>query len=278
MLPAAIQIKFEAMEEFWKHLRFTHLLDVTDPYSIVGINHHGAELTTQFRKTNPNKLTNPNEQQLAQKCNAQSSKSNSMDKNSSWNQMEQGQTNGAAASAANDKEQAMNLQHDIQRSLQALQDWIATRLDPAAETSHQMLVVKRYREILFDLTGDYQKAQQVWQRSQERMELFQGADRSGSGDVQDPAMDSLLRERNHIQNSLNGAHQTLAQAAAIRADLGAQRMSLGRVSSGIGSIVSNIPGLNGLVDAIRRKRSRDDNILAGVIASCILFFLWYLFH
>lgn len=211
---------------------------------------------------------------MAQKCNAQASASNSMDKNASWNQMEQGQTNGAA----NDKDQAVNLQHDIQRSLGALQDWIATRLDPAAESSHQMLVVKRYREILFDLTGDYQKAQQVLQRSQERMELFKGADRSGSGEVADPAMESLMRERNHIQNSLNGAHQTLAQASAIRADLGAQRSSLGRVTTGIGTIMNNIPGLNGLVDAIKRKRSRDDNILAGVIATCILFTLWYLFN
>ena len=186
--------------------------------------------------------------------------------------MEQGQSNGVS-----DKDQAAALQHDIQRSMQALQDWIATRLDPAAESSHQMLVVKRYREILFDLTGDYQKAQQVFQRSQERMELFKGANRSNSGELEDPATAHLLRERNHIQNSLNGAHQTLAQASAIRADLSQQRMSLGRVSSGIGSIVTSIPGLNGLVDAIRRKRSRDDQVLAGVIASCILFTLWYLF-
>lgn len=211
-------------------------------------------------------------QQLAQKCNAQSSASNSMDQNS-WNKMEQGQTNGAS-----DKEQATALQHDIQRSMQALQDWIATRLDPAATTSHQMLVVKRYREILFDLTGDYQKAQQVWQRSQQRMELFKGANRSNSGEIQDPAMENLLRERNHIQNSLNGASQTLAQAQSIRADLGQQRASLTRTMTGIGSIVTSIPGINGLVDAIRRKRSRDDQILAGVIASCILFTLWYLFH
>jgi golgi SNAP receptor complex member 1 len=191
-----------------------------------------------------------------------------------WNKMEQGQTNGAS-----DKEQANALQHDIQRSMQALQDWIATRLDPAATTSHQMLVVKRYREILFDLTGDYQKAQQVWQRSQQRMELFKGANRSGSnGEIQDPAMESLLRERNHIQNSLNGAAQTIAQAQAIRSDLGAQRASISRTMTGIGSILSTIPGVNSLVDAIRRKRSRDDQILAGVIASCILFTLWYLFH
>ncbi|CAB9521906.1 Involved in transport from the ER to the Golgi apparatus as well as in intra-Golgi transport. It belongs to a super-family of proteins called t-SNAREs or soluble NSF (N-ethylmaleimide- sensitive factor) attachment protein receptor (By similarity) [Seminavis robusta] len=209
-------------------------------------------------------------QQLAQKCNAQSSTTSN-----SWNQMEQGQTNGGST----EKEQAAALQHDIQRSMQALQDCITSRLDPAANTSHQMLVVKRYREILFDLTGDYQKAHQGWQRSQERMELFKGADGSkGGGEGQDPAMDNLLRERNHIQNSLNGANQTIEQAFAIRADLGAQRSGLGRAQAGIGSILTNIPGINGLVDAIRRKRSKDDKILAGVIASCIFFTLWYLFH
>jgi len=213
-------------------------------------------------------------QQLAQKSNAQSSASKSMDKNSSWNKMEQGQTNGA-----NEKEQVTALQHDIQRSMQALQDWIATRLDPSAETSHQMLIVKRYREILFDLTGDYQKAQQVWQRSQERMELFKGADRTGSnGEIQDPGMQSLMRERNHIQNSLNGANAVLGQASQIRSDLGAQRAGLGRAATGIGSILSNIPGINALVEGIRRKRSKDDKILAGVISTCILFTLWYLFH
>jgi len=212
---------------------------------------------------------------LAQKSNAQSSASSAGGGNNAWNQMEQGQTGGPS-----DKDQATALQHDIQRSMQALQDWIATRLDPAAETSHQMLVVKRYREILFDLTGDYSKAQQVFQRSQERMELFKGANRqnSGGGDSDDPGMDSLMRERNHIQNSSNMAHQTLAQASQIRADLASQRMGLGRVTSGIGTIVSSVPGLNGLVDAIRRKRSKDDKILAGVIASCILFTLWYLFN
>ena len=191
--------------------------------------------------------------------------------------MEQGQSNGPS-----DKEQAAHLQHDIQRSLQALQDWIATRLDPAVETSHQRLVVKRYREILFDLTGDFQKAQQVWQRSQERMELFKGANANGgggpnSGNVDDPATESLMRERGHIDKSLNGARETWEQASAVHRDLREQGRSLGRVQSGIGKIVSTIPGVNSLMEAIRRKRSRDDQILAGVIATCILFTLWYLF-
>jgi len=231
-------------------------------------------------------------QQLAQRSNAEStSSSNGLNGTggrgvSSWNRMENGvgghkqQSSLGGGSNINsiDKEQAVALQNDIQRSLQALQDWIATRLDPASETSHHRLVVKRYREILFDLTGDYQKAQQVWQRSQERMELFrnvQGGSEQENGD--NPAASNLWREQNHIQNSINGAMETMNQASSIHNNLRQQGTSLGRASSGIGAIISSVPGINGLVDSIRRKRSKDDVILAGVIASCILFTLFYLF-
>jgi Golgi SNAP receptor complex protein 1 len=96
-------------------------------------------------------------------------------------------------------------------------------------------------------------------------------------DDADPAMEHLMREGRHIGNSLNAASQVISQATEVRSDLRNQGLSLGRVQSAMGVIASNIPGLNTLVDRIKRKRSKDDKILAGVIASCILFTLWYLF-
>eukprot|EP00934_Nitzschia_sp_Nitz4_P000722 Nitzschia sp. Nitz4//scaffold34_size148208//128497//129253//NITZ4_002994-RA/size148208-augustus-gene-0.64-mRNA-1//1//CDS//3329548837//722//frame0 len=171
------------------------------------------------------------------------------------------------------------MRHDIQRTLQTLQDLIATQMQPAADqlgTPNATLLIKRYREILFDLNGDFEKARQAHVRKQERAKLMEGA-RTGGGDVTDPGMEHLLRERNHIGNSLNAASNVIAQASEVRSDLRNQGLSLGRVQSTIGMITNNIPGLNTLVDRIRRKRSKDDMILAGVIASCILFTLWYLF-
>lgn len=171
------------------------------------------------------------------------------------------------------------LRHDIQRTLQTLQDLITTQLQPAADRAgspNAVLLVKRYREILFDLTGDFEKARQAHVRKQERAKLMEGA-RSTPGDVSDPGMEHLLRERNHIGNSLNAASAVISQASEVRSDLRLQGLSLGRVQSTMGMIASNIPGLNSLVERIHRKRSKDDMIVAGVIASCILFTLWYLF-
>jgi Golgi SNAP receptor complex protein 1 len=176
------------------------------------------------------------------------------------------------------------LRHDIQRTLTTLQDLVNNQLKPAAERlggHNATLLVKRYREILFDLSGDFEKSRQAHQRKVERARLLEGArtslDNNGNRDGTDPGMDHLMRERNHIGNSMNAASAVISQATEIHADLRNQGLSLGRVQSAMGRVAGNIPGINTLVESIRRKRSKDDMIVAGVIASCILFTLWYLF-
>jgi Golgi SNAP receptor complex protein 1 len=142
--------------------------------------------------------------------------------------------------------------------------------------------VKRYREILLDLRGDFDKSIQSVRRAKERKELFLGSSSSaaaaaGGGAAADPAMDHLLRERNHIQNSMNAAASVIGQADAVRQDLYGQGRSLRGTGALMSQLTANIPGLNQLVEHIRRRRSRDDKIVAGVIASCIVFTLWYVF-
>ena len=178
-------------------------------------------------------------------------------------------------------EEEAKLRNDIQRTLAALSDLIQTKLAPAAERSgksqHQLLV-KRYREILFDLTGDFQKTSALFTRKKEQLELFAGANTTpGNANEQDEAMQHLMRERNHIMNSIDASAAVIHQAAEIHSDLRSQGMSLRGVQGTILRITSNIPGLNRLVETIRRRRSRDDMILSGVIAACILFTLWYIF-
>mmetsp|Transcript_18497 Transcript_18497/g.34446 ORF Transcript_18497/g.34446 Transcript_18497/m.34446 type:complete len:235 (+) Transcript_18497:331-1035(+) len=183
-------------------------------------------------------------------------------------------------SSSSSAEDEAALRYDIQRTLTTLQDLVKLQLQPAAEkvgSQSASLLVKRYREILFDLSGDFEKSRQAHQRKQERAKLMQGARTSLDNGVDDPAMDHLLRERNHIANSQNAASSVINQASEIRADLRNQGLSLGRVQSTMGLIVGNIPGINTVVEKIRRKKSKDDMIVAGVIASCILFTLWYLF-
>lgn len=173
-----------------------------------------------------------------------------------------------------------SLQPELQRLIQRLQDLISTRLAAAATTSGQQASVKRYREILLDLRGDYDKSVLSVRRAKERRELLgpgSGAAAAAAASGTDPAMDHLLRERNHIQNSMNAAANVLGQADAVRQDLFGQGRSLRGTGALMSQLTSNIPGLNQLIEHIRRRRSRDDKIVAGVIASCILFTLWYVF-
>ena len=175
------------------------------------------------------------------------------------------------------------MQLEIQRLLSHLQDLITGRLSAAARTPGHQAVVGRYRDILADLRSDLEKSTQTVRRASERRELLQGAAPSpliasgNGGENNDPAMDHLLRERGHIQNSMSAANNVLGQAESVRTNLRYQGQSLRGAQGMMMQLTSNIPGLNSLVENIRRRRGRDDMVVAGVIATCVLFTLWYLF-
>jgi len=175
-------------------------------------------------------------------------------------------------------DQEPQLADDISRSIAKMTNLIQTQLDPAAQKSgksQHLLLVKRYREILYDCSTDFHKTHAAVERHKKQMELFQGASIDDNADSS--AMDHLLRERNAIGNSLQSAHSVLGQASDIYGDLKTQGSSLRKTNSTIGTIASHVPGMNTLIDQIRKKRNRDDIVVSGVIASCILFTLWYVF-
>lgn len=206
-------------------------------------------------------------QQLAQKLNSHEKSLDSL-------------LNSAETGSVIPTEEEATLRNDIQRTLSTLSDLIQEKLAPAADRSgksqHQLLV-KRYREILFDLTGDFQKTSALFNRKKEQLELFAGANTQGGAGEQDESMKHLMRERHHINNSLDASAAVINQASEIHSDLRTQGLSLRGVQGTILRITSNIPGLNRLVENIRRRRSRDDLVVSGVIAACILFTLWYVF-
>jgi hypothetical protein len=43
------------------------------------------------------------------------------------------------------------------------------------------------------------------------------------------------------------------------------------------AFVASFPSINRAIDAIRKKKIRDNAVLGGVIAFCICFALWWLF-
>jgi len=177
------------------------------------------------------------------------------------------------------EEEEAALSADIHRTMSTMTDLLNTKMAPAAERtgrSQHSLLVKRYREILFDCGADFHKTSAAVQRRREARELFKGATSNGQGGP-DAAMEQLLRERNAIDNSMQSANSVLNQAANVRTELRSQGGSLRGAGMYMAQIAGNIPGLNGLIEKIRKKKQQDDRIVSGVVAACILFTLWYLF-
>jgi golgi SNAP receptor complex member 1 len=172
----------------------------------------------------------------------------------------------------------MAQQQEIHSLFAQLTDLIAKKLTPTAVTPAQRAVTTRYHDVLSDLRADFDRATVNYQRARDRYELLGGANAAPSSSNGDSAaMEALLRERNHIHSSLNAVSSVLGQAEAVRSDLHGQGRSLRNTSGIMGQIAGNIPGLNTIVDAIRRRRSSDDKVVAVVIALCIFFTLWYVF-
>jgi Golgi SNAP receptor complex protein 1 len=178
------------------------------------------------------------------------------------------------------------LSADIERMLQAFKEQ-NDRMASAATRSQHHILVKRCREITYDFQSDYNKVRHGVQRRKDTLELFNGASgngaksqfqiESGSGDGDSGDMEHLLRERNHITNSTNATKNILGQAGETYNELKNQRRALTGVTGNLVSMAQAIPGVNRVIEQVRAKRNKDDLIVAGVIAGCILFTLWYVF-
>eukprot|EP00591_Stephanopyxis_turris_P011503 CAMPEP_0195529976 /NCGR_PEP_ID=MMETSP0794_2-20130614/32662_1 /TAXON_ID=515487 /ORGANISM="Stephanopyxis turris, Strain CCMP 815" /LENGTH=265 /DNA_ID=CAMNT_0040661367 /DNA_START=348 /DNA_END=1145 /DNA_ORIENTATION=+ len=187
----------------------------------------------------------------------------------------------SSASAALFSEES-TLSTEIERIISSFSE-LNDRMARAAERSNQnkhTVVVKRYREILFDFQSDFGKVRITMNRKRETMELFNSRSHKTDlmgGDDQNSDMQNLLRERNAIENSMNSAASIIGQAGEIHSDLRNQRASLTGITGTIMNIAQTVPGLNNLVEQIRKKRNKDDWIVVGVTAGCILFTFWYVF-
>ncbi len=72
--------------------------------------------------------------------------------------------------------------------------------------------------------------------------------------------------------------EVLAQAASVSSNLMEQRRVFDNVTDKILSVGARFPVVNGLLNAIRRKKSKDTIVLSAVIGGCLLFTIIYMFR
>lgn len=86
--------------------------------------------------------------------------------------------------------------------------------------------------------------------------------------------DYMLDERSRLDNSHNMADSVLGQAYAVNEGLRVQAERMKSVYDRMGGVARTLPGVNGLIGRIGKKKRRDGIILGSFIAFCFLMVFW----
>jgi hypothetical protein len=105
-----------------------------------------------------------------------------------------------------------------------------------------------------------------------------GRERGGGagGAHGDTSLDAvLLRERSSLLGHNRAIDDILAQASETTESLRSQRDTLSGAAGRLGGFLSRIPGATQLMGAIAARRSRNDTIVALVIAACVCYSVYH---
>ncbi|KAG2430225.1 hypothetical protein HXX76_010324 [Chlamydomonas incerta] len=163
---------------------------------------------------------------------------------------------------------------DLLQRLSDINDEMAAIVGGSTDSRSHTLA--RHRDILQEFTQEFRKVNSTLGAALDRVKLLAGASDSPhlSVNVQNSS-GALLRERGAIQNSANMVDDILSQAANVSGNLLGQRRVFEGALDKLMQVGSRFPVVNGLLNAIRRKKSKDTLVLAGVIAACVLFTILY---
>ena len=153
---------------------------------------------------------------------------------------------------------------------------LAVAADASGRAEHAARL-NRAREVLFDFSSEFKRASSALARRRESAELFRGArgGGGGGGGGGKSATGHLMDESKSIQNSLTSTSGVLGQAAEVKNSLLRQRAALSGALGRMGGVAEGLPGVQRIIDAIHRKRIRENMVLGTVIGVLICVCLWY---
>ncbi|WVW86958.1 hypothetical protein I302_109014 [Kwoniella bestiolae CBS 10118] len=163
---------------------------------------------------------------------------------------------------------------------QAIDDLSALINSPSQPPSASMQhAAQRHRDNLDDYRRDFLRTRGNVEQSIRRSNLL-GSVRKDINDYKSATnsqTDALLQDRGRIDSSHRMMDDTLNQAYATREDFAQQRSLLASIDSRMGGVLSQMPGINSLITAIRTRRRRDTLIIGCVVGVCMILLLGYTF-
>lgn len=150
----------------------------------------------------------------------------------------------------------------------------------AAATSTTSVTQKlaRHRDILHEFTQEFRRTRNNISSMREHAELLTSvrndiSEYKASGSLSPGP--SLLRERGAIHGNIAQMDEVINVAQTAKVALGAQRTTFVEIQGKVKQLGDRFPAIRGILGAIRRKKSKDTLILAGVITACTLFLIIY---
>lgn len=194
---------------------------------------------------------------------------------------EYGYAKGESGLAAD--QQLQSKAGEIERLLARLSDAndaMRSTLSGGADARSHTLA--RHRDILHDFQQEFRRMHSVVGAARDRLDLLGGG---GGGGQHAPLLAGqgsnaglLLRERGMLSSTNAALDEVMGTAQAVSGSLGQQRTVFEGVGGKMQSLGSKFPVVNSLMNAIRRRKNRDNLILAAVVAACTLFILVYWWH
>lgn len=169
---------------------------------------------------------------------------------------------------------------DIEGLLQRLMD-VNTAMSGAVSggDGHRSHTLARHKDIVMEFTQEYRRVKNTVDANREHASLLGGrgdVGMGGGGDFGDSsASGQLLRERQTIHSSTSKVDDVIGQAQATAAALVNQRAIFANVANNLSAIGNRFPVINNMLAAIKRKKNKDNIILAVVVALCTGFTLIY---
>jgi len=162
-----------------------------------------------------------------------------------------------------------------------LVDAMIALLDSTADgvTTAMKHTATRHRDILADYTKDFKRTKSSLREAEQRANLLGSVREEISAfkaSTSSSTSEQLLAERSKIDSSHRMADEVLGQAFETRYEFQRQRSTLTSVSSRMGGVLSQVPGINSLIGMINSRRRRDSVILGSVICACVVVLLWWI--
>lgn len=173
-----------------------------------------------------------------------------------------------------DFSEARNLARDITSLLQQFTATI-NEMSRVVATSKSVLssaYLQRCREILHDDRIFFRKIQSSIAKKEESAELFKNAN-ARKTELSDT--DYLLKEREHIANSSSKVDDIYNAALGTKDQLQRQRRVFLRSNSRLSQMFDSLPSMSRIMNAIKKKKTRDQRVLAAVIGGLVFFSIWW---